>query len=149
ELTLAVALLVGTGLMVRSVARLLDVSPGFDAARVLTFRLAPSQVTPASGESEEQFIARFLAQREQVGVFYDALIGRLRALPGAEAAGAVNRIPLAGRWWSTGIRIAGREAGRPAPSVTSRVVTPGYFQTLAVPLRSGRDFRATDGASAA
>jgi putative ABC transport system permease protein len=146
QMSVAVALLVGAGLVVRSFLRLLEVSPGFDPRQTLTLRVAPAQVQPAAGESERDFVLRYLGQRGKVAHFYESLLAGISSLPGVEAAGAVNHRPLTGRWWSMGIRTEGVPAAPPGqrPSAYGRVVTPGYFQAMGIPLRAGRDFTRFD-----
>jgi predicted permease len=146
EIAVAVVLLVGAGLVVRSFLNVLDVPPGFDARRALTFRVAPAQVQPAANETEEQFLARYLGQRDRVAGFYDALLAGIGSRPGVEAVGAVNRLPLTGHWWSISVQ---PEGAPPVPRdqqpiAYGRVVSPGYFRAMGIPLRTGRDFTALD-----
>jgi putative ABC transport system permease protein len=146
EIAVAVVLLVGAGLVVRSFLKVLDVPPGFDARNALTFRAAPAQVQPAANESEPQFVARYLGQRDQVAGFYESLLAGIASRPGVEAVGAVNRLPLTGRWWSISVQ---PEGAPPVPRdqqpvAYGRVVSPGYFAAMGIPLRKGRDFTPLD-----
>ncbi|HSB60279.1 MAG TPA: ADOP family duplicated permease, partial [Vicinamibacteria bacterium] len=147
ELAIAFVLLSGAGLLVRTVRQLLDVDPGFRAGGALAFRVAPPQVSPGPGQSEESFFAALLADRDRAADFYARLLERLRALPGVEGAAAVNRLPLTGGWWVVGYEVAGGPPSGPADDRTAfaRVATPGYFAVMGIPLRSGRDFDARDG----
>jgi putative ABC transport system permease protein len=146
EIAVAVVLLSGAGVLVRSVKRLLDVPPGFEPRGALALRVAPVQSKPAEDQSEEEFVRSYLAERDRTAVFYGRLLERLRSLPGVTAAGAVNRLPLTGRWWSIGVAGAGEPPAPPGdtPSAAGRVATPGYFEAMHIPLRSGRLFTAGD-----
>jgi predicted permease len=132
DLALALVLLVGAGVMLRSVERLLDVDPGFDPSRVVTAQLA--------------FVGKAWAEDEPVRVAGDAILDRVRALPGVESAGLTSQIPLAGTIDTWGFHIEGRMAANPAedPSVEHYSVTPSYFQAMRIPLRRGRLFTAAD-----
>lgn len=131
EVALAVVLTVGAGLLARSFVRLMAVDPGFKADKLLTMTLdLPS--------------AKYLddAKRE---TFYNALLPKIEALPGAKSAAAINVLPMRGmllsmRTFVWPFRIEGRPAPRPGeePIADFRVVTPGFFQTMSIPLRSGR-----------
>jgi putative ABC transport system permease protein len=131
ELALALVLLAGSGVMVRSLSNLLGVSPGFDPANVLTLRLTSAQSVRA---------------RDSLPVFYQTLISELRALPGVISVAAGNCPPLAGGCNQTMIFFRDRPA--PAlgtdPLVGVHWVTPDWFRTLRVPLLSGRGFTDAD-----
>jgi putative ABC transport system permease protein len=146
QVSIAVALLVGAGLVVRSFLKLLEVAPGFDARRTLTLRVAPPQVQPAAGETEPAFALRYLGQRDEVARFFESLLAGIANLPGVEAAGAVNHRPLTGRWWSMAVRAEGAPVAPPGqhPSAYGRIVSPGYFRAMGIPLRAGRDFTRFD-----
>jgi putative ABC transport system permease protein len=150
EVAVAVVLVSAAGLLVRSLERLLQVPSGFETKGALSFRVAPVQSSPAEGESEEEFVRAYLAERDRTWLFYERLLEALRELPGVTAAGAVNRMPLTGRWWSIGVVADGEPSPAPGetPSVAGRVVTPGYFEAVGTPLRAGRVFTAKDVASA-
>jgi putative ABC transport system permease protein len=131
ELALALVLLAGAGVMLRSLSKLLDVYPGFDASRVLTVRLE------ASPNSDE---------RDSLPVFYHQLLDRLRGLPGVQSVALGDCPPLGGRCGSTVVWLGGR-----APTITGAEpgigvhwVTPDWFRTLRVPLRAGRTFTDAD-----
>jgi putative ABC transport system permease protein len=113
--------------------------------------VAPAQSKPAPRQSEDEFVRTYLAERDRNALFYDRLLEALRAHPGVTAAGAVNRLPLTGRWW---VISAAAEDQPPAatgetPSAAGRVVTPGYFEAMRIPLRAGRLFAAADGPASA
>jgi predicted permease len=140
ELAMAVALISAAGLLVRTVQGLIEVNAGFDPVGALTLRVAPPQSRPHALQSEEEFVRVYLTERGRMTAFYDRVLERVRALPGVQAAGAINRLPLTGNWWT----IAYAAEGQPAPpagerpSASGRVVTPGYFQAMRIPMRSGR-----------
>jgi len=131
EVALALVLLIGAGLMIRSFARLQRVDPGFDPQNALTCDL---------NLPESKY------QRPQAAQFYERLLERVAALPGVSAAGAVEYLPLSGMDSNTGFLIEGRP--RPAPGerifAHNRVVTPDYFRALGMRLRQGRGFTAAD-----
>ncbi len=132
QVALALVLLVGSGLMIRSFWELRAVDPGFTAEGLLTFRLAPS---PAKYESAES-VARF----------YDELIDRLELIPGVTSAGGVSRLPLTGvvPVLDTSIDEFPSAEGEILPSFLFRNVTPGYFETMGIPLVEGRLFTDDD-----
>jgi putative ABC transport system permease protein len=78
--------------------------------------------------------------------FYERLVDEVRALPGVRTASAINHLPLAGDIWGTPYRVEGRPVARPgeSPRATFRVVLPGYFETMGIPIRRGRDVAGTD-----
>jgi predicted permease len=151
EMAVAVVLVSGTGLLVRTVHRLVGVSPGFDPGGVLVARVAPAQSRPAPGQSEAEFVRTYLAERDRAAVFYDRLLERLRALPGVTVAGAVNRLPLTGRWWAISAAAEDQPSAATGetPSAAGRVATPGYFEAMRIPLRAGRLFAPSDGRASA
>jgi putative ABC transport system permease protein len=140
EVALAVVVLVGAGLLLRSFARLLGVDPGFDPQGLLTLRLEPPQAPLPEDLDLDQMLARLGEDRSRAVAFYDELLGRLAALPGVRAAAAINRRPLAGTYWNSSYTIAGRPRPQPGqePDTYFRTVTPGYFTTLGIPLVAGR-----------
>jgi predicted permease len=140
ELAMAVALISAAGLLVRTVQELIEVNAGFDPGGVLTLRVAPPQSRPHALQSEQEFVRVYLAERGRMAAFYDRVLERVRALPGVQAAGAINRLPLTGAWWTIGYAAEGQPPPPPGetPGASGRVVTPGYFQTMRIPLRSGR-----------
>ncbi len=127
EVALALVLLVGAGLMTRSFSRLLEVNPGFDPNNVVTAQL----MLPASRYPEGH-------QRVQ---FFDEVVARLRSAPGVEAASAVSNLPMQ----SVGVTfvLPFNVEGQPPPEnedprADVRMASPGFFETLRVPLRRGR-----------
>jgi putative ABC transport system permease protein len=128
EIGMAVVVLTGAGLLFRSFSRLIDVQPGFRADHLLTFRLAlpPNRYTAYP----------------QVQGFYRQLLARLRQLPGVSSAELTNALPLTVATSQTRFAVDGApppEAGQ-FPVAQARVVTPGYFNAMSIPLRAGRTF---------
>ncbi len=132
ELALAVVLVAGAFLMVRSMLRLLDAPYGFAADRVMTMGLS------LSGDAYVEDAAAV--------AFQTRALEHIRALPGVEAAAFSGQIPLGGNGDSFGFHILGHMAANPAeaPSVERYSVTPDYFRTMGIPLRRGRLFREAD-----
>jgi putative ABC transport system permease protein len=128
EIALAVVLLVGAGLMMRSFARVRAINPGFDAENVLTARVGlPTR--------------KYSTPEVRLGFFREA-VDRLRALPGVESAGAVSFLPLAGLGAATSFTIVGQPAPAPgqAPVADVRVCDNGYFEAMRIALVGGRTF---------
>jgi putative ABC transport system permease protein len=127
ETALALLLLIGAGLMLKSFVRLQQVAPGFDAQRALTMEI---NIAPAK-----------YARVEQQTAFLQQVLERLKALPGVEVAGATHRLPLRGNS-GMGYQIEGRPAsvsgGR--DRINFRSVTPDYFRAMGTPLVAGRTF---------
>jgi putative ABC transport system permease protein len=125
ELALALTLVAGAGLMLRSFRALVDTDPGFHTGHVGTLQLAfPSD----------------LGRAARLAVLED-VVGRLRAMPGVADAGVVNDLPLARRGGiSIGFEPEGRPAPRGLPTHFARYLqaTGGYFHTLGIPLLEGR-----------
>ncbi len=140
EIALTLVLLVSAGLLLRSFVAVLKVNAGFDPGHLLTMRIAPPQAQPQAGEAEEAFFKRFAAERQQMARFYYTLLDGVRNLPGVEAAGVINRPPLGGNWWGVDLqREGGDERGaNDKVFALARVIDPGYFQALRVPLLQGR-----------
>jgi predicted permease len=136
EFALALILLIGAGLMVRSFFALQSIDPGFNPNRVL------SMAVSVAGTQESEPHRR--------AIFYQQVIERVRALLGVEAAGGINHLPLAGDMWGWPFAIEGR--GKPLPGESPvgvyRIVMPGYFETMRLPVLRGREIAATDDASA-
>jgi putative ABC transport system permease protein len=136
DIALALVLLAGAALMLRSVERLLAVEPGFDPRGVLTAQLS--------------LVGDRYAEDAAVRDFQGRLLERVRALPGVEAAALAGQVPLGGNGDRWGFEIEGRPQANPAdsPSLERYSVTPGYFRLMGIPLRSGRLLRGTDAAGA-
>ena len=133
EVALALALLAGAGLLVKSLRTLLDVSPGFRTERVLTAEVA----LPSALYQDTLKIAGF----------FDRLLPELRAIPGVERVGLINRVPLGQQGMSTGFMVDGGDEWR-GNFADYRIVDSSYFATLGIPLVRGRGFTAADRAGA-
>ncbi|PWU06005.1 MAG: hypothetical protein C5B51_13215 [Terriglobia bacterium] len=132
EMALAVVVLVGTGLLLRSFERLLQVDPGIRTDHLLT-----AQINLAgAGYSDQTAVNRF----------YERLLGRLRQLPGVTGAATVNSMPLRPLGNLTRFAIGGQPLPEPGrfPVAQIRPVSPGYFETMGMRLIAGRLFRDAD-----
>jgi len=132
EIALALMMLVGAGLALKSLVRLLGVQPGFDYRSVLTVRLS----LPGARYSKP----------EQVAAFYQRLQERVQTLPGVSAASFTSTLPLEGGSNGTVI-IEGQEAPKnmwSSPLVEWCTVMPGYFKTMRIPMLRGKDFTPSD-----
>jgi putative ABC transport system permease protein len=134
DVAMAVVLLIGAGLMIKSVGRLLGVDPGFDPDRVLTLQIS--------------MVGQAYRQDEAVVAKTDAMVMMLRALPGVEAAAAAGQIPLGGNGDTWGFHVEGRPPGPQDPSVERYSDTPDYFSVMRIPLHRGRLFTDADRAGA-
>ncbi len=146
EIALAVVVLIGAGLLIRSFITLLEVNPGFDPRNVLTMRIAPPFTTSPEGKDEETFVKELFAEKDRAKEFYRQLLERLEAVPGVASVGAVNRLPLTGNWWVESFAVEGRlpDNSQDKHTANGRAVMPGYFQTMGVPLLQGRVLAETD-----
>jgi putative ABC transport system permease protein len=132
ETALAFALVIGAGLLIRSFGELRTVNPGFSAENALTFRLGLPEVRY---DTDERLVA-----------FWDEAMERLAAVPGVTGVGAIQHLPLGGGSMRITFDVEGREPSAPGEERTLdvRVVTPGYFEAMNVPLLRGRTFSDTD-----
>ena len=132
EFALAVVLLAGAGLMLRSFFALQHVDPGFDPHNLL------SMVVGVAGTEEQS--------AEHTENFYKQVLLKVGAAPGVQSVGAINHLPLAGDEWELPFHVEGRAAARPGeePGATYRVVFPGYFATMRIPILRGRDIAEAD-----
>ena len=122
EAALAVVLLIGAGLLIRSFSRLLSVDPGFRPERLLTFHV------PLSSQK----------YRDSARVaFYEDLIERLKALPGVRFAAGAEVLPIDGAGSNIEFAVEGRPWSGAGAFVGTRIVTPGYFEAMGIPLSRG------------
>jgi predicted permease len=145
EIALALIPLVGAGLLIRSFHHLLEVDPGFQRDRILAMEVDQPQLPLAEiiKLSPEQQIA--LSKRQSLQ--FELLVQKIQELPGVKAAGGISVMPL-----GTAIRSASRFVidGQPLPAngarpvAETRVVSPGYFAAMGIPLRTGRPLDAHD-----
>ena len=136
EVALSLTLLIGAGLLLRSLSRLLVVSPGFDPTNVLSMQ------TSVLGQ-------RFNDNAVVRQYFADA-VERLSALPGVQSAAAASQIPLAGNMDKYGFHVEGKMHANPEedPSAERYCITPGFLETMRIPLLRGRDISPADTATA-
>ena len=131
EIALAVVLVAGAGLMIRTVRNLLTVDPGFRADGVLTMRVS----TPAN----------WYPDSVRVAAFWDEVQRRVASLPGVKRVAAVRLLPLASEMGDWGLTVQGYT---PPPNQGTpgdwQIVTPGYFETMGLTLRRGRTFTTGD-----
>lgn len=134
QVALALVLLVGAGLMIRSLVKLWGVHPGFDPHNVLVFDITPSAATATDAE--------------KIRSSFRQLTDKLEILPSVEAASMVlDPLPLTGVADAVPFDIEGRPAAASANDKTSAIwyfVSPGYFRTMGIQLKRGRSFRITD-----
>ncbi|HEX6183713.1 MAG TPA: ABC transporter permease [Pyrinomonadaceae bacterium] len=135
EVALALVLLVGAGLLLKSLSAMLKVDPGFDTRGLLTLRVA----LPPERYAEDARAARF----------YDELVKRVSQLPGVRGAAATSNLPLAGDGGTGTPQVVGRTT--PASELTEahlRTVSANYFQVMGIPVAAGRAFGERDTAEA-
>jgi putative ABC transport system permease protein len=132
EFSLALVLLVAAGLMIRTFVALRRVDPGFNPRGVVSMTISTAG-TPAADSSRH-------------ASFYVDALERIRAVPGVVSASYINHLPLAGDNWGFPFRLEGKPIPRAgeSPRATYRVVFPGYFATMRLPLLRGRDIAWTD-----
>jgi predicted permease len=135
EIAVALALLIGAGLLINSLWRLRNVNPGFNPERLLTLQIA----SPGAASRE--------GKENQPAVFFREIASRVEAVPGVQSASVVNTTPLAGEGSLTRFTIENRPPASPAdvPMVSYRVVGPGYFRVMDIRLLQGRHFIEADG----
>jgi len=136
EVTLALVLLVGAGLLVRSFIRLSNVNPGFDTRDVLAARI---RLTPA----------RYSAGAQQK-LFFDNMLASLQAHPGVQSASLASTLPLSGNMFMIAFdpRSVRPDYPEPVMILRSSDISPDYFTTFRIPIRRGRGFTAQDRAGA-
>ena len=133
QVAVALVLLVGAGLLIRSFQRLLDIDPGFRPRNLITI----STQMPSSAQTPEQRTALLRTMREE-----------LAAIPGVQSVGAVSRLPLLGSNLCAWLFVEGKYVpGEPGYDVEYRVASPNYFATMGIPLRAGRLFDEHDDAN--
>ena len=134
EIALALVLLIGAGLTLRSLVALQSQAPGFDPDRVLTLRLALPQ---AKYDSDEK-----------ISALYRRLVDEIRPLPGVESAAITLMVPFSGGNANFTYAVYGEAPPPPGQEYDAsfQAVSPGYFETLGIPLLAGRDFTRADSA---
>jgi predicted permease len=136
QIALAMVLVAGSALLLRSFALLRRVDPGFRTEKALAFRV----LLPESAYADD---ARLLS-------FHDELQRGLAALPGVRSVGAVTSLPLTGSHFNISFAVDGRPEVPPAqqPSMEVRIATPGYLRTIGIPILRGRGLDESDGPEA-
>jgi len=132
QMSLAIVLLVGAGLLVRSLQRLIAVDPGFDPANISAVTITlPDATYPDS-------LRRV--------TFYERLLERVRAMPGVQSAGIISWLPMTPGNAATSLTVVGRPEPAPGqkPTAAIRIVDPGYFDAMRIPLRRGRSLVPSD-----
>ena len=132
EVSLALVLSVGAGLMLRSFARLVSVDPGFSREHLLTMHIWTSPARYHDDLARSQYFARILAE--------------IRHSPGVHAAGSTHILPLTNSTSGSCFWPAEQPAPTPAeaPSAQFLIISAGYFQAMGIPILSGRDFEDHD-----
>jgi putative ABC transport system permease protein len=136
EVALALMLLIGAGLLIKSFINLQRVDPGFNPKSVLRIDVSlPRTRYP---------------ERNQSASFYKELLDRVAALPGVQSAGAVSSLPLSGGGTDSNFAIEGQPAAEPdqRPVAWYSSVTPGYFRAMGIRLLKGRELTEADNADA-
>ena len=133
EVALAMVLLVGGGLLIRSFVKLSTINPGYDADGVLTFQVS----LPTSGYTDARLRS-----------FAEAMVDRLRALPGVEAAAYANQLPMVNLWDTAGgLWTSADPARKPSPiGPDARFVSRDYLRVFGIRVLAGRGFNDGDGA---
>ncbi|HEV3200474.1 MAG TPA: ABC transporter permease [Bryobacteraceae bacterium] len=135
QVSVALVLMVGAGLLIRSFQRLLDVDPGFRPDNLITI----STQMPQSAQTPAQRTALFRTMQEE-----------LTKIPGVQSVGVVSRLPLLGSNLGAWLFVEGKYLpGEPGYDVEYRVASPNYFAAMGIPLRAGRLFDEHDDANPA
>ena len=132
QMSLAIVLLVGAGLLVRSLRRLIAVDPGFDPVNLSAVTIT---LPPAAYPDSLRRVA-----------FYERLLERVRNMPGVQSAGIISWLPMTPGNASTTLTVVGRPEPAPgqAPAAAIRLVDPGYFAAMRIPLKRGRSLAPSD-----
>ena len=132
EIAVALVLLIGAGLLMRSFVKLRAIDPGFDPHNVLTMTVSLAGRPEYAGSNRE--------------MLYRSILGQVRAVPGVREVSMTNHLPIAGDQWSRTRSIEGRPLPEPGKELGAvyRVSRPSYFSTMRVPFAAGRDFRDRD-----
>jgi putative ABC transport system permease protein len=133
---LAVTLLIGAGLLIRSFARVVGVDPGFQPGNLLVFNVSLPQAKYPNDTVRDQVLLR--------------INEALNTTPGVVSAGGTSNIPFGGNWSTASFNVEGYQvpAKTPSPWGDMRLITPTYFATMRAPLLAGRQFTAADRAGA-
>lgn len=132
EIATALVLLVGAGLMIKSLVRANAVAPGFNTDGVLVVRVS------APARSTDEHTGRV--------AFFEQVLEAVRAVPGVTAAGAAHVLPVGDMIYGMGFNVEGQPPATLGERqfAVYRLVTPGYFESMQIPLLAGRGFEASD-----
>ena len=136
QMALAVTLLVGAGLLIKSFNRVMEQDPGFRRDGLVTTRFdLPSAKYPDAAAQAQ---------------FYERTLGELRTIPGARKVAYTSNLPFGGSTWTTSFDIEGRDGvpGEPSPHGYGRSIDEHFFDALDIPVLQGRTFTAADAAGA-
>jgi predicted permease len=135
EMALTLVVMVQAGLLYQTFRRLQSVDPGFRSDHVLVYDIALPDTRYRSDEERKAFFQEHLE--------------RVRSLPGVESASAITAAPLSGHWGNFFVaeNAAPKAPNEPNPVVLQRVAFPGYFETMRIPIQTGRAFTDQDGVS--
>jgi putative ABC transport system permease protein len=135
QVALALTLLTGAGLLIRSFARLTAIDPGFTADNLLTFNLA---LSPSKYRSDTSWRA-----------YFDDVVPRIAAVPGVRSVGGTSELPFSGSWSTGSFNVEGYQAppNQPGPWGDIRIVTDDFFSTMGMRVIRGRTFGPGDRAS--
>ena len=136
EIAVALVLLIGAGLLMRSFLELRSIDPGFDPRNVVTMTVSVAGRPEYVGASRE--------------ILYRSVVERVAAVPGVQSVSMTNHLPIAGDTWGVWLTVEGRPLPAPGYEMTTiyRVTRPKYFSTMRVPILAGRDFTDQDDANA-
>jgi predicted permease len=132
EVALVCVLLTGAGLLARSLARVLDVQPGFASDNVIAVRVDPARGRRESGAAN--------------AAYFDALVREVSGVPGVQALGLTDALPLGDNfgWRRWDASIPGRDEKRDRVLPLVRIIDQGYLRTMQIPVLAGRAFTASD-----
>lgn len=131
EVALTLVLLIGAGLLTRSLSNLVSVDKGFSTDSVLTFNLSVTSTKYANGADQTRF--------------FDSTLEGISRVPGVKTVGLVNELPLGGSDTNGGVDIEGRTfAPGQKPMPQKRITSPNYFAAMGIPVKSGRAFTTAD-----
>jgi putative ABC transport system permease protein len=132
EVAVSLVLLIGAGLLINSFLRLRNIDPGFKVDHLLTMKI----------ELPEPKYEAF----ERRSAFYTELVQRVQSLPGVQSAAVTTNLPLYRQGNSISVRLEGKPDPPPGQEliVVTRIVSPGYFDTMSIPLLAGRPFNDQD-----
>lgn len=133
EVSIAVVLLIGAGLLLRTLRHLFSTDPGFDPSHLITMKVQEAGMNYHKDPDRLRF--------------FDEALRRVRQVPGVTTAGFVNQLPLSGDFEVYGVEFQ-KDAGQNAVAAYRYAVTPGYFETMRIPLRRGRIFTELDNTGA-